>query len=615
MKPHLAKNECEECENFQECPSGRLGHVKNVFEVTKLSTFLTSRRQISYDPQIPASKLQHPQVSDLSYHQENLVLIFTAKIFFTKSRSALSNIFLIMPKSDDNPDYYSLLGLPRTASPTEIKRTYRRLALKYHPDKNRDNIEEATAIFKKLAEAYEVLSNEQLRAEYDACGTSGSGYATFFAGGGSGGKMRSSDEVFHEVFGFQAEEQSPACEQEVPVHWRPLDPIRLFNLPLFEMPLLIDTRRPGEFENCHVRGSLSLPVDDVETTDVVTALHNFLASFEREWGPEHFRGGVIVVGEDGENPSPQTITVLEELQKLMRETALASSSPPDHSAASAECSGGDKDSSAHDSDLTMKEHFQCLIAKLRREKKKELFLLKNLKQFAHEYPGCVWTSPSSSNVADIEDAEGVSTDNDANTASAPPRHAIHIPLTPAHIHDHVFLGDRQLLRGHCEDMLLSCRIDCVLLGTKQEEAMVRRVIQGSGKLMLEKDEIAVGGTIQRDSTAEDIEPPPTKHPIELLTTHVNPLDVDSYQQCWDECARYIDDCGQRGKRVLVLLNDRHQSSAVVLWWLRTTMELRSAARLLRERCPRIDWRVAYAEQVVAMDAEEGTGGGGNWRRS
>src|SRR5690349_13013746 len=62
-------------------------------------------------------------------------------------------------------DYYQLLRVKPNASPEEIKRSYRRLALKYHPDKN-PNDPLAEAVFKEIAEAYDVLSDEKKREDY-----------------------------------------------------------------------------------------------------------------------------------------------------------------------------------------------------------------------------------------------------------------------------------------------------------------------------------------------------------------------------------------------------------------------------------------------------------------
>jgi len=70
-------------------------------------------------------------------------------------------------------DYYEVLGVSRNASPDEIRRAYRRLALKYHPDNYRGDKAEAEAKFKELAEAYEVLSDPQRRALYDRYGHAG----------------------------------------------------------------------------------------------------------------------------------------------------------------------------------------------------------------------------------------------------------------------------------------------------------------------------------------------------------------------------------------------------------------------------------------------------------
>ena len=71
----------------------------------------------------------------------------------------------------EKKDYYEVLGVEKTATDDELKKAYRRLAKKYHPDANPDNKEEAEAKFKEVNEAYEVLSNPQKRKMYDQFGT------------------------------------------------------------------------------------------------------------------------------------------------------------------------------------------------------------------------------------------------------------------------------------------------------------------------------------------------------------------------------------------------------------------------------------------------------------
>jgi DnaJ-class molecular chaperone len=64
-------------------------------------------------------------------------------------------------------DHYKVLDVPTTATTEEIKKAYKKLALKWHPDRNPDNVEEATEKFKSISEAFEVLGNPENRANYD----------------------------------------------------------------------------------------------------------------------------------------------------------------------------------------------------------------------------------------------------------------------------------------------------------------------------------------------------------------------------------------------------------------------------------------------------------------
>ncbi|MGR9100870.1 MAG: molecular chaperone DnaJ [Gammaproteobacteria bacterium] len=93
-------------------------------------------------------------------------------------------------------DYYKLLEVDRNASDGEIKKSYRRLAMKYHPDRNKDDPETAEKKFKQVKEAYEVLSDPKKRSAYDQFGHAG---VDSSMGGGYGGF--SGAETFSDIFG------------------------------------------------------------------------------------------------------------------------------------------------------------------------------------------------------------------------------------------------------------------------------------------------------------------------------------------------------------------------------------------------------------------------------
>ena len=101
-------------------------------------------------------------------------------------------------------DYYEVLGVERNTSTDEIKKAYRRLAVKFHPDKNPGDAG-AEEKFKELGEAYEVLIDENKRSAYDRYG-----HAAFGAGAGAGanrgtGGFHDPFDIFREVFGVGAE--------------------------------------------------------------------------------------------------------------------------------------------------------------------------------------------------------------------------------------------------------------------------------------------------------------------------------------------------------------------------------------------------------------------------
>lgn len=104
-------------------------------------------------------------------------------------------------------DYYEVLEVHRNASDTEIKKAYRKLAIKYHPDKNPGD-KQAEEKFKEISEAYEVLSDPQKRAQYDQFGHAGVGGGGFGGTGFGFGAGTPFGDIFGDLFGGGRQQRS-----------------------------------------------------------------------------------------------------------------------------------------------------------------------------------------------------------------------------------------------------------------------------------------------------------------------------------------------------------------------------------------------------------------------
>ena len=102
--------------------------------------------------------------------------------------------------AEKKKDYYEILGVNKNSTDDEIKKAYRKLAKKYHPDLNRDNPKAAEEKMKEINEAYGVLSDKEKRAQYDQFGHAGVNGGAYGQGGFSGGGINMED-IFNHMRG------------------------------------------------------------------------------------------------------------------------------------------------------------------------------------------------------------------------------------------------------------------------------------------------------------------------------------------------------------------------------------------------------------------------------
>ena len=207
-------------------------------------------------------------------------------------------------------DYYEVLGVQKNATDEELKKAYRQLAKKYHPDANPNNKEEAEKKFKEVNEAYEVLSDKQKRSMYDQFGHSGpNGYSSDFSGfsgfdgfsgfgGGNGGFDVYLGDIFSSFFGGSTRSQ----RQNGPVRGRDLR-VRIeiaFEEAAFGITKEITINRDEQCDTCH--GSGCKPGTTTETCKVcngsgqVKSVQNtILGSFSSVRTCEHCGGSGKII--------------------------------------------------------------------------------------------------------------------------------------------------------------------------------------------------------------------------------------------------------------------------------------------------------------------------------
>jgi len=165
-------------------------------------------------------------------------------------------------------DYYEALEVSRTCSGAELKKSYRKLAMKYHPDRNPDN-KEAEDTFKYLSEAYEVLKDSEKRAIYDQYGKAGLSNQGMGGGFGGGQNMDDIMDIFNSMFGggagggFGGGRQRRPSNQKYNLDFEMELPLK-FNEAVFGCEKKIDIKYKVSCDDCKGTGAEG---GDLETCD------------------------------------------------------------------------------------------------------------------------------------------------------------------------------------------------------------------------------------------------------------------------------------------------------------------------------------------------------------
>ena len=199
-------------------------------------------------------------------------------------------------------DYYDILGVPRNASPEDIKKAYRKLAMKHHPDRNQgDSAKVAEEKFKEANEAYEMLTDAQKRAAYDQYGHAGVDPNMGGRGGpeGFGGFAEAFGDIFGDIFGGAAGARRGGGGQQV---YRGNDLSYAMEITLDEAARGKDTQiRIPSWENCETcKGSGAKPGTSPKTCNTCNGagtVHMRQGFFSIQQTCPHCRGSGKIIPE------------------------------------------------------------------------------------------------------------------------------------------------------------------------------------------------------------------------------------------------------------------------------------------------------------------------------
>lgn len=500
---------------------------------------------------------------------------------------------------NNDEDYYSTLAVARDASPAEIKKQYRKLALRYHPDRcqseDAETIHQNAERFKDIANAFQVLSDPEARSRYDAGGSS---FGPTFFGQGGNSRFRSAQEVFATFFGQEGEWADEGDEEAQDDSIKLVEPSMVLNLPLFEGFLVIDTRPAAAYESEHLATAHNFPPPVILTTSPAISqleeekrlLRFFVRIVEEVGCPDKWDRVVLITDEHCDEHAlwvARQLRRYEQGHKVGKSTVAGTTDT-----AGADANSDAKRQCAWNPETEWWDRVDvCWVNRTSTAKTQIWSIHGGHAAFANSYPELIHRKKDAVGTDGAEFACCTCSSERLSGCNAQMR------PTPHHVADGIFLGSRvvEIDKRTLDGFRITHVIEQCASHMSEEERRRKEYHQShlhEGMSQMAGGEADVPG-------------------VTYLRVPVADGDDEQMEGFWRQAIQFIRAAKQaRGQtaRVLVQLHGRSRSASVVMAWLIAgeKMQVKESAHYLRKKVPQVDWSLIYPEQLMNFQEKQRT---------